>query len=830
MHHDMKKNKKILALFITFLSGFSFLIYEISWNRFLSLKLGTTVVASTIVLMAFMAGLGFGANFIGKKANEKNNLGKILSIILGGIGLFSILNYLIINSLSSLYSNLFNNIKILDAFLFISTFILLFNPAFLMGGIIPIINKIISSNSINVSKNIGQIYATETIGSALGGLLTGFVLIGKIGQKQTIILAASLNILLSIFILLSNSFNNIIFSETNKGKKNNSISENSGFIALIATFFIGFSVLSLQILWIRIFKTYFTNTSYTFSLITSFVILGLSAGSWIYKQKEHKIKNYDKVVLKIILSLILVAFVGLLILINLPNWLMQPFKQSIDNQFIRLIFLPFLSSILIVLPPSVISGFSFPVICNMYSNGAKNISKNIGKVLQINTLGSVFGPAITTFIFIPFLGAGKAILLILGILSISAIFILQKFNIKLKLLKPTLVVIASLFILFIISTKQLRFLAPSIKLQNKEIMVYQETIEGTIMVTNEPNKGIFGKSTYVNNSIVIGSYYDAIKAVEMVGHLPFFVGTKCKNVLIIGFGIGVTTSAIAQHSEVEHIDCVELVPGLVKNAHYYSDFNNNVYNDSRLNIISGDGRHYLQTTSKKYDLISCDPTHPVLGSGNLYTKDYFTEIYKHLNANGVMTQYLPLHKLRLEDLLGIIKTFNSVFENSYVWLGQYHAILLGKKNNELIDFDVWKQKIYEIPMEDFLYLDPYHLAASLIFDNQSISNFPSNLKINTDNLNYTEFFSFKSFDEANIYNNLNYFNNNRCDIYTAYKNLSNKFLMDKFLEGNILLTNSFYFSLKGEQQKAIDALIEATKVNPENQEYPFLLKLYYGIE
>ncbi|MBN2662502.1 MAG: fused MFS/spermidine synthase, partial [Bacteroidales bacterium] len=809
----MKKNKKTLALLITFLSGFSFLIYEISWNRFLSLKLGTTVVASTIVLMAFMAGFGFGANFIGKKANNKTKLGKIISFILGGIGILSIFNYLIIDNLSSLYSNLFHNITIVDIFLFISTFLLLFIPAFLMGGIIPVVNKIISTNNSNVSKNIGHIYATETIGSAMGGLLAGFILIGNIGQKQTIIFAATINILLAIFLLLSKSFNNIIFSESYKiSSKTNSISENSGFIALITTFFIGFSILSLQILWIRIFKTYFTNTSYTFSLITSFVILGLSAGSWIYKQKEHKIKNYDKIILKIILLLIFVSLVGLLILLDLPDLLLQPFKQSTDNQFIRLIILPLFASILIVFPPSVISGFAFPVVCNMYSNGAKNISKNIGKVMQINTLGSVLGPAITTFIFIPFLGAGKAFLLILSILSISAIFILQKNNIKLKLLKPTFVAIAAMLILFTISTKELRFLAPSIKLQKKEILVYQETIEGTIIVTNEPNKGIFGKSTYVNNSTVIGSNYDAIKAVKMVGHLPFFVGTNCKNVLIIGFGIGVTTSAIAQHSEVEHIDCVELVLGLVQNAHYYSDFNNNVYNDSRLNIISGDGRHYLQTSSKKYDLISCDPTHPVLGSGNLYTKDYFSEIYEHLTTDGVMTQYLPLHKLRLEDLLGIIKTFNSVFENSYVWLGQYHAILLGRKNNELIDFDVWKRKIYEIPMEDFLYLEPYHLAASLIFDNHSIENFPADLKINTDNLNYTEFFSFKSFDESNIYNNLNYFNNNRCDIYKAYKNLSNKFLMDKFLEGNILLTNSFYYSLKGQQQKAIDALIEASKV------------------
>lgn len=828
----MKNQNRFLVFFITFLAGFSFLIYEISWNRFLSLKLGATVVATTIVLMSFMAGFGFGALFLGKKANTKNNLGKFLSLILGGIGALSLLNYFIIGNLGVFYASFLKNTLIVDIFLFISSFILLFIPAFLMGGVIPIANKIVSfNNNDNVAKNIANIYAIETIGSALGGLFAGFILLGNIGQKETIFLAGFINISIALYIFLSKKFTNIQFVEQKNIKKFvQGNSENSAKIALISTFFIGFAILSLQIIWIRIFKTYFTNTSYTFSLITSFVIIGLSAGSWIYKQNEYKIKNNDRAILRIILLLILVSGVGFFILLNLPEILMKPFINCSAKPFFRLITIPIFASILIVLPPSIISGFAFPLVCNMYSNGTKNISKNIGKVLQINTLGAVTGPAITTFILIPTLGAGKSIVLIIGILSVISIYIFKKFKTDIKHQKVAFQAIAILSIMVIIVAPKFQFLAPSIKLQNKEVLVYEETIEGTIIVTNDANKGVFGKSTFINNSTVIGSNYDAIKAVKMVGHLPFFIGAKCETVLIIGFGIGVTTSAIAQHPEVKRIDCVELVPGLVKNAHYFSDFNNEVYSDYRLNVIPGDGRHYLQITTKKYDLISCDPTHPVLGSGGLYTKDYFTEVYQHLNTDGIMTQYLPLHKLRLEDLLGIIKTFNSVFENSYVWLGQYHAILLGKKSDTPIDFNVWKEEVFEIPIDNFFYQEPYNFAACVIFDKNSINSFSDDLKINTDNNNYTEFFSFASFDEANIYNNLNYFNNNRCDVYSIFSNLTNQYMMDKFIEGNNYLNKSFYFSFRGEYQKAKDALINAATVNPENQEYTFLLKLYYGIE
>ncbi|OQX79377.1 MAG: hypothetical protein B6D61_03720, partial [Bacteroidetes bacterium 4484_249] len=90
--------------------------------------------------------------------------------------------------------------------------------------------------------------------------------------------------------------------------------------------------------------------------------------------------------------------------------------------------------------------------------------------------------------------------------------------------------------------------------------------------------------------------------------------------------------------------------GLRKATSFYSDINNNIIADPRLNFIQGDGRHYLQLTSKKYDLISSDPTHPVLGSANLYSEEYFKLCKAHLNPAGMVSQYLPLHKLMPEDL------------------------------------------------------------------------------------------------------------------------------------------------------------------------------------
>jgi spermidine synthase len=313
----------------------------------------------------------------------------------------------------------------------------------------------------------------------------------------------------------------------------------------------------------------------------------------------------------------------------------------------------------------------------------------------------------------------------------------------------------------------------------------------------------------------------------MVGHIPFFAGLNAEKVLVIGFGIGITTSAIASHDCVQHIDCVELAKPLFESAHFYSELNHNVQYDKRLKIISGDGRHFLQTSDEKYDLISCDPTHPVLGSGNLYSKEYFTECYEHLNRGGMVSQYLPLHKLRQEDLLGIIKTFHSVFPNSTLWLGQYHGILIGKKGDFTIDFQAWKNEVEKLSKDEYFYLDAYHIAANLIFDSKKIENLTKYHILNTDNKSYTEFFDFDCFSEENLPENFKFVSENRTSTTKTIQKMDDEELFAKYKTGNILLNKSIYRMLKNEREESYHELLQAVNQNPEDQEYRFLLKFLY---
>ncbi len=807
----MKKNTT-LHIFI-FLAGLTFLIYEVSWNRMLSLVLGSTVTASTIVLATFMAGFGSGAWYWGKIGDKRIGVGKMLMYLTLFIGIVGVVGYYLI----------FNWVVYHSGFIgYVSVVFLLFIQTFLMGGIFPLVSKLAVSSDAKMAATIGRLFAIETLGSTIGGLITGFWLLGTYGQRSTVLIAVTINILMTIWMIIAKMKAESKAETVTQGKDLPSMRR----IALVTTFACGFVNLGLQVAWMRMFKIYLTNTSYTFALVSSMSILGLFLGSYIFRKNAHKISDYPKTMLRTVLLMVLASIVSLVLLIQLPQLFMLPFQDLMSNPLNRILLLPLVSSMLIVVPPALFSGFAFPLACRMYSAGAGNVSRDVGFVMMVNTVGSVLGPVVVAFVLMPIVGAALSVLAMSMILMIAAVLA----NRQTKMQGPLgyfvysgLMVLVALFVI----RPEVTILPPSFHAFDRDLLFYNETVEGTISVGQDRGTRSESKYTFVNNSAVIGSTYDAIKVVKMVGHLPFLAGGKINDVLVIGFGIGVTTSAIASHSEVESIKCVELVTGLTDAARFYSDMNMNVVSDPRLDVVSGDGRHYLQKTTDKFDLISCDPTHPILGSGNLYTSDYFKMCRDHLNPGGFVSQYLPLHKLGSDEFNGIMKTFQSVFPDCTIWLGNYHAVLLGSTDAIKIDFAQWSERVGKMDVDKNFYIEANHLAATFFLDGKTVAKLGEELALNTDDLSYTEFFDADCLDPANISLNLDTFLKNRTDISEIFSNVDDQDMLHRYVRGNQLMTESLFYQFNGDRRGSLHRLQQACKANPEDPEYPFMIKLNY---
>ncbi|MDD4747998.1 MAG: fused MFS/spermidine synthase, partial [Salinivirgaceae bacterium] len=792
--------------------------------------LGATVIASTLTLSVFMGGYGIGSLFFGNKLPKQKNKHRFFGVIVFLIGLFGLLSYSLIHYILPQLYPTFHTLNFAPGFIntviYALAILFLFLPSFMVGGVLPIATKLITVMEQDIPKNVGHIYALDTFGSAIGGILTGFVLNRYIGQMESVIIGSLLMVVLGT-VLVFRSEN----QESNHVEQMNALPsklDKETYTLLMAALIFGFGMNGLQTILIRIFKTYLINAVYSFTIITSLVIFGFFIGSWIYKTRSQK-KTYTKTVLiNTLLFFALLALSTLFLAKQIPQLIMFPLGEIIDNEIFRIIGIPIVVSIISILPLAMISGFAFPMICALTSSKISSLSKNLGQTVMFNTIGSVLGPIIIGFILIPTMGVSNSIITIAAIISATTlIFILMDRGtrkLKIQFVLSTLIIV---FVVGLVSNQyRVYILPPSFIKANRHIKAYKENLEGTYVVGEEIQKNNRILTTFVNNSAVIGTSYDAIKVVKMVGHLPFLLGLECKDALVVGFGIGVTTAAIGTHKAVQHIDCIELVSNLTDVAHFYKDINNNIHRDKRVTLFEDDGRHFLQITNKKYDLISSDPTHPILGSGSLYTKEYFELCKKRLTEKGMVSQYLPLHKLRLIDLMGIIKTFNTVFPNSSVWIGHFHAVLLGSMQPHTIDFEQWVKNMEKSSDDVLFYNNPYHIASSFLLDSEEIKRLTVNHKVNTDNIAYTDYFSFESLKEENIAINLQFLHDNRNGQYRQFSNIPDVKLMERFIKGNKYLTQGLVHMLRNNWQGLFSNIEKACMVNPENVEYPLLLEFY----
>jgi spermidine synthase len=263
---------------------------------------------------------------------------------------------------------------------------------------------------------------------------------------------------------------------------------------------------------------------------------------------------------------------------------------------------------------------------------------------------------------------------------------------------------------------------------------------------------------------------------------------------------------------------VEICPGVRYAAKYFSDFNDHVYQNPKVNFIPGDGRNYLLLSSEKYDIISCDPTHPTLGSGGLYTREYFLSCRQHLEENGVVCQYLPLHKLSPSDFRMLIMTFAEVFPCVSVWLAHSHGILVGTNKVQVLDFEILEQ------VKSDMLGDPYLVAISLILDTKAVKDFTGKIRINTDDRPALEFFRPASLLRENWEKNVSGLMSHRVEPNSVFRNLEDQETLARYLEGQAHFIRGLICQNRGDRAGVAAAFRRALEVNPENEEVKLFLE------
>jgi spermidine synthase len=198
----------ILACF--FLSGASGLILEMLWTRMLTLVFGSTTLAVSTVLTAFMGGLGLGSYLAGRFADRLKNPARAYAIVEASIGVYALLVPVVIAYYPSLNRSLWtafgDRYALLSVLRFAASAGLLLLPTTLMGATLPILARHFVQHPWELRRaglRIGTLYAVNLFGAVAGAFFAGFVFLPTFGLRWTNVTAAAFNLTLAAAVLIA---------------------------------------------------------------------------------------------------------------------------------------------------------------------------------------------------------------------------------------------------------------------------------------------------------------------------------------------------------------------------------------------------------------------------------------------------------------------------------------------------------------------------------------------------------------------------------------------------------------------------------------------------
>ena len=188
-------------IFAALASGFVTISTQVSWTRILTMIIGSSTYAFSIVVALFLIGLAGGAWFVARKDRSDRLRSTILKVeVLTAISL--LLSLFVLNKIPLLLITLGLRFQTsswagLLALQILSATLLILVPALLMGMVMPLVLVWASRDRKKAVARVGRSYAVNTVGAIAGAFITGFVLIPKTSTRFSLLLAATFCLLVA---------------------------------------------------------------------------------------------------------------------------------------------------------------------------------------------------------------------------------------------------------------------------------------------------------------------------------------------------------------------------------------------------------------------------------------------------------------------------------------------------------------------------------------------------------------------------------------------------------------------------------------------------------
>lgn len=393
----------------------------------------------------------------------------------------------------------------------------------------------------------------------------------------------------------------------------------------LTEFFAGMSVMAVELGASRLLAPYFSSSQIVWTIIIGTIMIAMALGNLYGGKMADKDPNPDKLYGRIIIAAIWIAaipVVGKYVIIGISALLVFTVSSNL------LVIAGFVTCMVIFVFPLFLLGTVTPSLVKFSVDSLDDSGSVVGRLNASNTIGSIIGTFVPTFISIPAVGTSITFLIFAGILLVLAIiyFVSTKGNFFKAKKVPISIILFCLCILFG-HNNSFAFWQSGLTYEGESIYNYLQVSENENEVVLSTNV-LFGvQSVYLKEKGLTGMYYDYAMAA------PFMAGIHEKencNILILGNGTGTFATQCQRYFDNTNIEGVEIDDKITNLARKYFELPEDV------TVTTYDGRAYLNVCDDKYDVIMVDAYQDITIPFQMSTIEFFTMVKDHLKDDGVM--------------------------------------------------------------------------------------------------------------------------------------------------------------------------------------------------
>ncbi len=419
----------------------------------------------------------------------------------------------------------------------------------------------------------------------------------------------------------------------------------------LTEFFAGMSVMAVELGASRLLAPYFSSSQIVWTIIIGTIMIAMALGNIYGGRSADKNPDPEKLYGRMLIASVWIAaipLIGKFIIVAVSAIFIITISTNL------LIWAAFTACMVIFVFPLFLLGTVTPSLVKYTVDNLEDNGKTVGFLNAANTIGSIIGTFVPTFISIPAVGTSMTFLIFSGILLLLALLYFASCR---KGLTKCLVALI-LYGIFFFGSRLIGFAfwEHSLAYEGESIYNYLQVRENDRMTVLSTNV-LFGvQSVYMKSGGLTGMYYDyALAAPFMTENMD-----EAKDILVLGMGSGTFARQCRLYLPQPHIEGVEIDEKITELARRYFDL------PATIDVQTYDGRAYLNAADKKYDVIMVDAYQDITIPFQMSSVEFFTLVRDHLKTGGVMVVNMNMKSDKADSINAWLgDTIASVFQQVY---------------------------------------------------------------------------------------------------------------------------------------------------------------------